>query len=541
LTTASTLGPGEAIGHGTEGDYRRLTQGPGEPHIRRLDLAAQSSTPTQRTSLLHFACLTDIHILDTPSPGRFEYAQPLYGARAPHALVPCYRPHECLQLQACEAMIRTVNTLQSSPLTGQPVQFLLCTGDLTDNAQLNELQNVMLLLQGGPVIAWKGGAAGEGIESDEWDDPSYWHPSDFPDDYKSRWGFPAYPGLLDEASRPFDAEGVKLPWLSCYGNHDALVLGTALPTREYESIVTGSEKARRFAPGFDPIANLDSFIPHPEWFLNGPAVPTAADPNRRAYSREEFVRAHLEATGEPAGHGFSPRNLADGNAYYVDDRFPRVRIIVLDTVNVAGDYHGSIGARQLAWLEERLAEVHSRYWDSGGSAVESGSADRLVIIASHHGLATLINDLTDATLDSDVPRILGPQVEALLHRFPNVVLWVNGHTHYNEVQPRPDQSGRSGFWEVTTASLVEWPCQARLVEVVDNGNGTVSVICTMVDHSAPADPRLAEGIWRLAAIHRELAANDPHAGVLSGTRGQPTDRNVELVVSLQSSVFSLQL
>jgi hypothetical protein len=41
----------------------------------------------------------------------------------------------------------------------------------------------------------------------------------------------------------------------------------------------------------------------------------------------------------------------------------------------------------------------------------------------------------------------------------------------------------------------------------------------------------AEGPWRMASIHREVAANDPHRGMSSVAAGEPTDRNVELVVS----------
>jgi metallophosphoesterase (TIGR03767 family) len=532
-TVSGTLGPGATVGQRTEGAYRRLAVGPGERHLQRLELIEGRKPPAtvHRTSLLHFATITDVHILETASPGRFEFAQRLYGHRAPHILAPVYRPQEPLQLHACEAMIRTINALPGSPRTGAPLDFVLCTGDLTDNVQRNELQNVMRLLEGGARLRpWNGNARDEGVESDSWDDSGYWHPSALADEYKTRWGFPSYTGLLEEAFRGFDAAGIALPWISCYGNHDALVVGTALPTPAYERIVTGSEKPRQFAPGFDPVAHLGSFIPRPELFLTGPTVAVALDPDRRAFSRQEFVRAHLDARGEPVGHGFSPENVSRGTAYYVDDRHPGFRIIVLDTVNVAGNFPGSLGARQLAWLEESLIEAHSRYVDESGRTAQTGNEDRLVIIASHHGIGSLTNDLTDPERDDDLPRALGPAVEALLHRFPNIILWVNGHTHYNTVQPRIHPSTGSGFWEVTTASLIDWPCQGRLVEIIDNDDGTLSIVCTMIDHGAPAEPEAADGLWRLAAIHRELAANDPHAGVSAETAGRPADRNVELVI-----------
>jgi hypothetical protein len=123
---------------------------------------------------------------------------------------------------------------------------------------------------------------------------------------------------------------------------------------------------------------------------------------------------------------------------------------------------------------------------------------------------------------------------ALVHRFPNVVAWVNGHTHTNGVQPRRDplDPGR-GFWEVTTCSLMDWPCQARLIELTDDGDGTMSVVCTMIDHDgiiAEEGVRPVDG-WSgplLAGLHREIAANAPFGGPESPLAGSPADRNVVL-------------
>jgi hypothetical protein len=88
---------------------------------------------------------------------------------------------------------------------------------------------------------------------------------------------------------------------------------------------------------------------------------------------------------------------------------------------------------------------------------------------------------------------------------------------------------------VTTCAVVDWPGQARLVELLDNGDGTLSTVCTMIDHDSPArppsagDPAAREPA-ALAALHRELAANVPWAGLGSALAGTPADRNVELVL-----------
>ena len=42
------------------------------------------------------------------------------------------------------------------------------------------------------------------------------------DNYRAEHGFPTIPSLLDAARRPFSAVGLKLPWYTCFGNHDGL-------------------------------------------------------------------------------------------------------------------------------------------------------------------------------------------------------------------------------------------------------------------------------------------------------------------------------
>ena len=126
----------------------------------------------------------------------------------------------------------------------------------------------------------------------------------------------------------------------------------------------------------------------------------------------------------------------------------------------------------------------------------------------------------------------------MLLRFGNVVLWLNGHIHANRVSARGDERGSGGgFWEVTTASLVDWPCQSRLVEVIDAGDGFLAIACTMVDHDATnsGGAGRAQGAHSnagertdLAALHRELAGNVPYSGFESGRAGSPLDRNVIL-------------
>jgi metallophosphoesterase (TIGR03767 family) len=529
-----TVTAGTVLRRGRRGAYRRLAHGPGEPRLVRHVNGEPSALGPGATSLLRLVHLTDFQLADVTSPGRFEFFEELAGRAGAEAFVPAQRAQEALALHAGEVMARTLRRLGASRETGAPLGLVVCTGDSIDNAQANELVNFTTLLSGGVVVPRSGGTDYEGVQAATWPNPLFWHPDPGTDRFKLDWGFPERPGLLQEAMAPFRAAGVGLPWLSCFGNHDGLALGTAIATPAYCAAVTGASKAVAPPPGPDLLGREEELISHPERFLAGSSRPVTADPERRIVGRTEFVAAHLAAAGLPRGHGFGADNLASETAYTVNDDFAGVRIVVLDTTNLDGQHHGSIGRRQLCWLEEHLTEVHSRFRSPDGRVITTGHADRLVVLASHHGLATLANLRQDpAGAEDDHPRAAAHEVRALLHRFDNVVLWLNGHRHLNEVVfwPSPYDPAR-GVWEVSTAAMADWPCQARVVEVVVGADGTLSVLSTMVDHGAPPDPDSAVGLEQLAALHRELAANAPGAGLEAGLAGRAEDRNVELTMSM---------
>ncbi len=117
----------------------------------------------------------------------------------------------------------------------------------------------------------------------------------------------------------------------------------------------------------------------------------------------------------------------------------------------------------------------------------------------------------------------------MLLRYPNMIAWINGHTHYNRIKPHRNDHG-SGFWEVTTASCIDFGQQQRLVEIVDNRDGTISIFTIAFDHDSPAATNGNDLTPRgLASISRELAANawsyDPDMRI-----GSRLDRNCELLM-----------
>ena len=109
----------------------------------------------------------------------------------------------------------------------------------------------------------------------------------------------------------------------------------------------------------------------------------------------------------------------------------------------------------------------------------------------------------------------------------------DGHTHHDGVISHRRPGTSTGFWEVNTASHVDWPQQSRLIDVMDNGSGTLSIFGTILDTAAPITPpkagTSAAGMTdaQLASVSRVLAANDPQT--IAVIRGRAEPLGIELV------------
>ncbi|TNM59964.1 TIGR03767 family metallophosphoesterase [Streptomyces sp. NP160] len=525
LTTGWRLGPGEVVRRGSLRPYRRVAVEPGEPHRVRADLvgisAAESVAQARLRPLLAFAHVTDLQLADVESTARCEFfnreaADPLFAK-----LVPVQRPQEALAARAMHAMVRTLNRLHAdgAPLSGRGLDTVVTTGDAIDNAQWNELRNWLALLGGGAVRPGSGGPTYEGVQAPTWPllpDDVFWRPDGPPpggpagldDVWTAGYGFPTRPGLLRAALAEFDSEGLAVPWLACYGNHEALTQGVGVVTPELAVLMVSGRKPSRLPPGLARDRALETFTLRAQEFFDARTdVAVVPDPERRPVSRRDFVEAHLAAGGRPDGHGFSARNLgagpAEASAYYAHDAGP-VRFLTLDTTVAAGGADGALDEAQLRWLDRELAgAAHERRW---------------VVVLSHHGSTTLAG---------------GSELVDRLLRSGQVLAWVNGHTHRNAVHAHPDpQRPGGGLWEITTSAVMDWPCQARVLELLDAGEGVLVLACTMLDHDGRVVPATGplSSTSDLAGLHRELAGNVPGADFASPASGGPLDRNVLLAL-----------
>ena len=586
----------------------RLEPGPGEDHVARTDLGAPRSTANRR-SLAFFGQFTDKHVVDEESPLRVEFTDQ-FGL----IFTSAYRPQEGISPQVIDSMVDQIRNV-NSPTSGRRIEFLMTTGDNTDNTQCNETRWMIDLLDGDRTVDPNSGVpAGTRFADEELcitpgasppavqatapdcgvdpaglyegvrGDGDYYEP-DSSDGEDGRGYSPHqaeneaeaqrsssvrdFPGLFEAMNQPFEATGLDIPWYGIFGNHDGLIQGNQPRNPGFEALATscakiiglsGEDEQEVRDSVSEPQAMADLLAAMQESAGSGDVMvarSASADPRRRPLRKNEYIAEHFRTGGLPVGHGFPERNLATGEGNYSFNPKPGLRFIVLDTVAEHGLEEGNLDDAQFRWLHEEL--------------VKAEGAKELAVVFAHHSLRTMGQPPVSPFLPGDTggnlsplvhfgegPRQSGQQLPCLLSspalppyptetlrclllRHDNAIAFVNGHEHANRVTPyRRDTGG--GFWEINTASHIDWPQQSRVLEIFDNRDGTltqkgtVSIVSTILDHDASANPGDGDGynVDRLSSISRELSYNDPHANNgedgHGDSRGSREDRNVVLTV-----------
>ncbi len=468
---------------------------------RRPDLVARTDLADEPsglgTTVAALCQMSDLHVLDSASPMRFEWIETQAHDPRWRPLLHMHRPQELLVPWAVQAHVDDVRRTGAGAVHDRPFDLVVSTGDNIDNAQRNELDVYLALLAGGTATLspWGGPQDAHGCApgTEPW---PYWSPDPLVTDTWKPQGFPVVPDLLVRASEPIVSQGLGVPWTSLPGNHDLLCQGTAFIDDALAAAAVGSTKAL-FAPaGFEPDDALSLFVDEPARFLGAGARPVAADAMRRGIDLREWIDAHVVA----GARGWSPAHVASGVADTVVE-LGDVTLVLLDTNHPAGDYQGSIGCDQLDWLDARLERI-----DAAGG---------LAVLASHHGSDSLVNErgpLPD--------RVLAAPMLEVIHRHPCVVAWLVGHRHIHRVTPRPGTSG--GFWEITTASIIDWPSERRSIEIVRHRDGTIELACSV---HAPPTPEDSLAFW-----HRDLARRFGGSQVRHAMAGTELDRDVRLFV-----------
>jgi metallophosphoesterase (TIGR03767 family) len=585
-TVQQTIVPADGAG------FKFLRLGPGEPYVVRTDLIpGQSQRANKRKSLIYFGQITDWQLPDEESPAREERfdADPLGRVSTSG-----YRPQEPLAIQAVEATVRQMNLFLRSPVPqgdGSRARMAnaVMTGDLADNMQRNETEWVRTLLEGGSVNPGSGttnlaGTHCAGLPTSlisDFDDPSrYTGVGDY-DDYAvdsfmyydpespagtyADDGWPLYPNLFDRAQMPFAAHGLGAPTYVAFGNHDALYQGTVsagpglvTPGLSFEDTAIDCLK-----PVY-PLANEQTAGTPPDLaallagIATGKTMLVPPDQRRQFVDKRQF-KDIFRAGSQADDHGFAFIDSAeraasnDQASYYSWRPKSGLRFIVLDTVSESGllvspgsdgtptgGESGNIDNPQWLWLQRELDRAQA--------------ANELIVLFGHHNIKTLkqatpdevspcsgiqrfghdrFNPSCDRDPRTSSPIHNGPEFRDLLLSHPNVIAYVAGHTHENEIVPFSGPDG--GFWEITSPATADWPPQHRVIDVMDNRDGTLSLFTTILDHDSPSQApgsgtnASGLGIGELASIGRTITYNDPQGG--PGAEGMPIDRNAELLIA----------
>ncbi|WP_211878088.1 hypothetical protein [Pseudarthrobacter albicanus] len=497
----------------------------------------------KRSGLAAFGLLTDSHVLDAANPGRLSFLWQYLDFSEGFPNSGKFRPQDLLTIQVLNAMVGKLNAVGRGPFSQRALDCLVITGDLTNSYALTELSAAVGVFKGVPVSSHPAGSY-EGIQ-DHGPAPlelskSIWHPEPEtsllpPDDWKTRHGYPAVPGFLAAAIKPVAAEGSDFPWYIGVGNHDeagrpesgpispkakfvdAVRIGDRLPTRlprglnptDFWKTVRSSDDAERRRL----IASMTSRK------VSGSKL-------RRAFSKTEFMDAWPQDAGN-ARFVSGPNSRVE--PYYTFELSPDVTGIMLNTASPDGGTEAALDAAQADWLEEELRQVSGKFYDAKGKLTTSKAEDRLMVLFGHHPLSGFSEKKHPS--DGGPPPLNRSAVLGLLTRFPNVVAWMNGHGHKHRVVPHKTKYEYGGFWEITTASLIDYPQQSRIVELLDNGDGTLSIAATLVDHSAPESVIYEGGhtARSLAALSLELAINRPGLD-REAVMGRAGDQNVDLLL-----------
>lgn len=508
-------------------DYRTLATAPGETYIPRYDLVGKkpdAARATKRRSLIYLGHMSDIHIIDPQSPARLEPLQQM----SPTLWQGACRPQDTLTVHVQAQMVEAMSAARYSPLTGAPMAAMFNTGDSADMHSLYELRWYIDMMDGKTVTP-NSGTPGQYDGPQVWPEATYaYHPSDPAQDRFGPYGFPTIPGMLEAAvSQPVESVGMPVPWYAVYGNHDTLYYGTFPIDAALRSLAVGERKPALQEPLV--VDYLDGWASDPtaigrlrHWistqFGDRPGLrQVAADPQRELFSQTTFMMEHFttEATPGPVGHGFTQENLDTGKTYWWADVGANLRLFGLDTCNQVMGADGAVPQDQFDWLSDQLGKLRD--------------TTKMAVILSHHNSKTLENGAMAAS-GADQPLIHAEEFIDMLLEHPNVIAWCNGHTHINTITAHPRDDGDGGFWEITTASCIDFPQQQQVIEVVDNTDGTISLFTTVLDHASPA-------VWKqgdfsqagLASLSRELAGNDWVADPLLRL-GSPLDRNCELLL-----------
>lgn len=456
--------------------YGAWSYGPGvdagRQYLNAMPADYNSASVTNVVKLLNFFTMSDVHICDKETP-----AQSIYnGYKGGSLKSSSYSPVMLYTTQVLNAAIQTINALN----TINSFDFGIALGDACDNTQYNELRWYVDIIDGKYITPSSGNHAGAETV-----------------DYQ----------------KPFQATGLNssIKWYQTMGNHDHFSK-SGFPINDYarqaligENIWTLDSPTTATAPGPYYMGAIDGRTKYGDLLGVGavadfqtPPKVLASDPNRRSLSRNEWIGEFFNTSSIPVGHGFSQANVNTGFACYSFEPKSNIplKVIVLDDTqreddpNIGLPYmYGELDLERYEWLISEL---------------DKGQAEgKLMIIAAHAPIGVTVEPTIPVSAWSVISPISEDELFTQLHKYSNLIMWIAGHRHVNEVTPEPSADANHpelGFWVVETASLRDFPREFRTFEIYYNSDKTLSILITDVD------PQVSDGTSAATALSYAVAA-----------------------------------
>ena len=414
---------------------------------------------TNAARLLTFFCFSDIHLTDKESPSQSLWpgyqTEPGFTTNTPppgNGNSSCYSPVILRTTQVLDAAVRTANSLNRL----MSFDFGMSLGDDCNSAQRNELRWFIDVMDGKYITPSSGTNAGADTI-----------------DYQ----------------KPYQAAGLNpaIPWYQVLGNHDHFWCGS-LVVNDYlrqsatnnTVLLLGDLKTQGENSRAEFLGTVDGTTPYGTVTNSGPVAnyivdgvtnaPTvAADTNRYSLTRSNWMAEFFNTTSLPIGHGFSPANVTNDFACYsfIPKSNLPLKVIVLDDTmsdtNFDFNGQGGLDDTHFNWLTNELQLGQD--------------ADQLMIIAAHIPIELV------AYPGSTNSAISEPQLLAALYNYPNLILWVAGHMHRNNIKSEMTTNGppAADFWEIENPSLRDFPEEFRTFEILRNTDNSISIRTTDID------------------------------------------------------------
>jgi len=497
----------------------------GEDHGQWTNIVSVSAgyVATNAAQLLTFFCFSDIHLSDKEAPSWpywSAYKTPVgFTTNTPppgDGNSSAYSPVMLYTTQVLDAAVRTANALHRL----MPFDFAMSLGDDTNNSQYNELRWFIDIMDGSTNIVPSSGtnAGAETI------------------DYQM----------------PYQAAGLnpEIPWYQVLGNHDHFWAGSLAMT-EYlrqsytnneillfgDIAVDGIDSRSHFMGTVDGSTSNGTIIragPVTNFVVDGvtntPMI--AADPNRYALTSAAWMNEFFTTTSEPPGHGFSQENVASNFACYSFEpktNLPLKIIVLDDTItdefvdftNGVSAAVGYLDTNRLDWLTR---ELHA-----------GQTNNQLMIIAAHVPIEFIGIKGTGVSVSN---------LMETLHSYPNLILWVTGHLHRNNITAHPSLDSNFpefGFWEIENPSLRDFPQQFRTYEILRNTDNSISIKTTDIDPDvtpgscADKSRGYAVGAARIFAVPLAAPTNNVN-GTWNFTDTNSYANNAELIAMLTTNM-----